>query len=242
MTRRTQVLLPLAALVLVVLNVLIWRAVLAPARARPGAASPTPATVALPTRQALPSATRTAFVSSPTQPAPTPQAATATARPQATVTRTTVPASPTPALLTSADDITRAVQAGRHGAPFRIIFTEQEISREITTYLLSNSDLGLSDVGVSLQSGAALITGKANVAGLKVGFKATTTVRVDNGRPRLKVLQLDLLAGLVPGFIKDRLIQMIEQSADLPLLADLPVTIDRVDIEPGQAVVSGATS
>lgn len=109
----------------------------------------------------------------------------------------------------------------------------------MVAYLAANPDLAFNDVDVSLQQGQAIITGRARILAFSVDFRAATTIIVINGRPRLKVLSLDVLGGLVPGFVKEQLIQMIEQSADLPLLADQPVTISDVKIEPGQAVVVG---
>jgi hypothetical protein len=238
MSRRTFGLIVIVA-VLIVINIVIWWPIIT--RARPGGEQATPAPLAM---TAVPrAATSTPVVTPP----PTRQP---TAAPSLTptVAATTAPrlpmlpaASPTPATLTSLDELDKAIQAGQHGVPFRLIFTEQDISNEIDTYLRSSGDIGFSNIRVTLQPGAAVIAGKAHVVAFDVNFKATTTVVMTNGRPRLKVLQIDVLGGLLPGFVKDALIGMIEQQADLPLLADLPVSIASVDLEQGQAVVSGST-
>ena len=229
---------------LLALNILIWRALLLPA---PAGDTQQPAP---PTRPAtathLPIATQPAAAPSPTpvttaQPTPvTPAQPT----PRAAMTPAPFPTrpqpSPTPALLTTFDQVVQAAQAGRRGVPFRLVFSEQEIGNEIAAYLQATPDLNIRGTQVILQPGVAIITGKARVLAFNVDFKATTTVVIAQGRPRLKVLQLDLLGGLIPGFIKDQLVKTIEQSADLPILADLPVAIDQVDIQQGQAVVTGA--
>lgn len=145
----------------------------------------------------------------------------------------------TPSLLTSVDEITNAVNAGLHGIPFRITISEQEIGDAISVYLQSTPDVAFSDLQVSLVPGQALVTGKVRALGFNLGFKAATTVVVEGGKPRLKVLKLDLLGGLIPGFVKSQIIQMVEQSADLPVLNDLPVTVANVDIQQDEAIVTG---
>ncbi len=249
MSRPVAVLIVLAIIFLVAANVVIWGSLLRSNRQRARQITPTRPPAAATTRTATASA-------SPTprrQATATPSSARATpAATQAPPTRTparSTPAptataaprqpTPTPALLTSLDDVERAVEAGRSGARFRLVFSERDIQNEVSAYFQSSGDLTFSDVRVALQPGVAVITGKARVLAFNVGFTARTTVVVSDGRVRLKVIGLDLLGGLVPGFVKDRLIAMIEESADLPLLADLPVRIERVDIELGQAIASG---
>jgi hypothetical protein len=248
MSRLKTLLLFLAVVVLIALNVFIWRTVLSPILDRRTAAATTPAALPTPRPQQASSPTHTAAptptrVASATQP-PTPTTAgPRTATPSVPASATPRPAAPqptaTPGLLTSIDEITGAVEAGRHGAPFRLVFSEQEISEELLGFVQSSGDITFTDLQLTLQQGYAGLSGKARISPFSISFKAKLTVAIVDGQPRLKVEQLDMLGGLVPGFIKDRLIQMIEQSADVPLLADLPVTIERVDIEPEQAIVTG---
>lgn len=163
------------------------------------------------------------------------------ALPTATLPRAPAPATATPAPgeLTTIDQISQAIASGRSGQRFRVSFTEQQISDEINTYLQDNPDVAFRDISVQLQPGVAIINGKAQVLTFDVGFKATTTIILVNGRPRLKVQQIEVAGAVVPGVVKDLIAQMIEQQADLPLLADLPVTIQQVEIQQGQVVVSG---
>ena len=199
-------------------------------------------------------ATQTSIVPAPQPTSPasaqrTPQTGTQATRPPATQPPAQRPTQPpsvpapkptsTPSLLTSVDDITSAVSAGLHGIPFRITISEQEIAESIGLYLQSTPDVAFSDLQVSLVPGQALVNGKVRALGFNVGFKAATSVVVEGGKPRLKVLKLDLLGGLIPGFIKTQIIQMIEQSADLPVLNDLPVTIATVELQQDEAIVTG---
>lgn len=219
---------------LLVLNAVIWRAALTPDQSSApvgGATSSLPAL--LPTSAARPTLL-------PTRP-PTPRSASPTARPATpTASATARPtSSPADTVLTSLDAVIRAAEAGRRNVPFRLAFTEQWLTQELTTYLSANPDLSFSDVTVTLQPGEALITGKAMVLNFNVGFKATADIVIEDGRPRLRIRSLDLSGGLVPGFLKDPIIQMIERSTDLSFLGDLPVLITEVIIERGQAIVVG---
>jgi hypothetical protein len=144
-----------------------------------------------------------------------------------------------PSLLTSFDQVAQAAQAGRHNVPLRVVFTEREVTQEIAAYLADTRDVSFSDIGVTMQPGVATVTGKALVLNFNVPFQATTTIAIENGKARLKVLNLDVLGGLIPGFIKNQLVAKIEQSADLPLLQGLPVTLTAVELRSGQAVVVG---
>lgn len=253
MSKTVIALIALAIIFLVIANIVIWGTILRPGRqqaqqttvprtpAPANSKQPTPTTQAPRTATPRPSSTATQAAAKATGTAAgKPATATAT-RPNQSPTATAARPQPTatPALLTTVDAVVEAVDAKRSGARFRLVFTEQDIQTEVSAYLQGTGDITFSDVKVDLQPGVAVITGKARVLAFNVGFTARTTVVVDNGRVRLKVIGLDLLGGLVPGFVKDRLIAMIEESADLPLLAGLPVKIERVDIELGQAVGSG---
>ena len=225
MNSKTLVRLVLAGLLLLVCDVVLCVAIFLPQRGNV-APAPTPLIQTQPTFTAIARATTI------------PTRATGTT---ATATPTRSQASPTPGILTSIADLEAAINAGRRQAPFRVTFSEQQITDELSAYMNSSGDTTFSDVVVTLQPGVALITGKVRVLGFSVSAKATTTVVLVDGRPRLKVLQLDALGGLIPGAIKDRIMQMIEQQTDLPLLGDLPVTIDKVDIQTGQVIVTGQT-
>lgn len=232
-----------AIVVLTVLNIIVWRAALKPTpipwqtlREDP---TPTRTQMPTPTPTRQPSATQPPATATPRPTQATPTRAAATPSPTPTP-RLPTP-SPTPATLTSVDQVRQAVERGQTGIPFRIVVTEQEVNEALAAYLRGNQDVAVSEAQVTLVPGSAIITGKARVFAFTVGFKATCVVVVSDGRPRLKVTRLDLLAGLVPGLVKDKLIEMIERSADLPLLEDLPVRIERVDLEQGQAVVVGTT-
>ena len=137
------------------------------------------------------------------------------------------------------DQIAQAVTDGVHGVPFELTISQDEITQQITTYLENNPDVAFSDLQVTLTPGAGLVTGKAKIAGFSLPFKATVTVEVVDGKPRLKVLKLDVMGGLIPGFIKNQLIAMIEQNAELPIVQDLPVTLTEVEILAGHAVARG---
>jgi hypothetical protein len=161
---------------------------------------------------------------------------------QPTATSVPVPEeqpTPVPDVLTDADQIAQAASDGLHGVPFELTISQDEIAQEMTTYLENNPDIAINDTQVTLTPGAGIVTGKAQIARFSVPFKATLTVEVVDGRPRLRVLQLDVLGGLIPGFIKDQLIALIEQNADLPIAQDLPVTITDVEIQQGQVVARG---
>ena len=253
MSRTVVVLIVLAIVFLLAANAVIWGTLLRSRGQQAQQATTTRTPPAVTTRQstAAPQATgtptpRAARTATPTAArtvsTSTTRLATSTPAPRApSPTATTARPQPTstPALLTNLDDVLRAVEAGRSGARFRLVFSEQEIQNEVSAFLSAGGDLTFSDIRVALQPGVAVITGKARVLAFNVGFTARTSVVVNNGRVRLKVTGLDLLGGLVPGVVKDRLIAMIEESADLPLLADLPVKIERVDIELGQAIATG---
>ncbi len=240
MNSKTLVRIVLAGLILLVCNVVLCVAILVPQRGRI-APAPTPLvqaqTTPTPPARATPTTTASPTRATPTTTAIPTRATSMT--PTATPARPTV--SPTPAELTSIADLEAAINAGRHMAPFRVAFSEQQITDELSAYLNASGDTTFNDVVVTLQPGVALITGKVRVLGFNISARATTTVVLIDGRPRLKVLQLDALGGLLPGAVKDRLMQMIEQQTDLPLLGDLPVTIDKVEIQTRQVVVTGQT-
>jgi hypothetical protein len=238
MNSKNLVRLVVIGIILLICDCVLCLAIFLPMRSR---VAPTPVVQQWPTATVTLRPTATVTLRPTTTPVPATQPTRSTTTPP-TATTARPPASPTPGLITSIAGLEQAISAGRHGAPFSIAFTEQQIRDEIALYLSSTGDVTFSDVTVTLQPGVALITGKVRVLGFNVSAKATTTVVLVDGRPRLKVLKLDALGGLLPGAVKDKLIEIIEQQSDLPLLADLPVTIQSVEIQTGQAVVTGVTN
>jgi hypothetical protein len=223
--KRLLILLTLGVVILAAFNLIVWLQVLRP--------SSSEATLPVP-RQTPATAAATATLPGGRLPA-----ATATppgGRPPATPA---LPATTQPEL-TTVDQISQAIANGQHDQRFRIVITQQEISDELAAYLQSNPNMAFSNISVQLQPGVAIINGAAQLMGASIGFKASTTIVIVSGRPRLKVTQIELGGALMPGAIKDLIGQMIEQQADLPILADLPVVITQVDIQAGQVVVIGS--
>ena len=243
MNSKTLGRLVVAGVLLLLFDCVLCVGIYLPQRAKV-ASTPTVQTPATPTITARPTTTATppTTASVPTTPPPTRTVVTPPTVMPPTVTPARPTASPAPSLITSVADLEQSINAGQHGVPFSIIFSEQEIGNEIAAYMSSSADLPFSDVTVKLQPGVAIISGKVKVLGFNIAATATTTVVIVDGRLRLKVLKLDTLGGFLPGAVKDQLIKMIEQQSDLPLLADLPVTIQSVDIQTGQAVVEGVTN
>lgn len=206
---------------LLVLNYVLWREVLFP-KTTPAAVPTTPTRAA--TRVATPT--------------PTPAAAAEVVPP---ASAGPCPGGITPAanVLTSQQDLLAAAQVGRHNVAFCVAVAEQEINNGLADYLGGDPNAGFSDVAVALEPGQAVITGKAHVLGLTLDTRAVTHIVLAGGRPRLKVIGLQISGATAPGLLRDRVAQMIEAQADLPILQSIPLRVDQVEVQTGQVLASG---
>jgi hypothetical protein len=131
----------------------------------------------------------------------------------------------------------RLVEGGHSGEPFSVQVTGQEAAETIAWYLARHPRIPFHEPQVSIGPEGISAKGVAEIAGLRVGLTGRADIELQDGVPLVTLRDLDVAGVAVPGFVRDRI--QAEIDAQFRLARDLPLLIDELVLEEGQATVRG---
>lgn len=131
----------------------------------------------------------------------------------------------------------RLIAGGHSGELFRLEVTDQEAAETIAWYLSRHPGIPFREPQVSITPEGISARGVAEIAGLRVGLTGRAGIELREGVPYVTLEDLDVAGVAVPGFVQDRI--QAEIDAQFGLAQDLPLVIDELQLEEGQAIVQG---
>jgi hypothetical protein len=131
----------------------------------------------------------------------------------------------------------KLIEGGHSGEPFTMEITNQEAAETIAWYLSNHPNIPFSEPQVSIRPDGISAKGTAEIAGLRVGLTGEAGIELREGVPYVALEDLDVAGVAVPGFVQDRI--QAEIDAQFGLAQDLPLVIDELHLEEGQATVQG---
>jgi len=197
--------------------------------------SPIPTRTPRPTRTPAP----TIWIVNPTVSWPT------TPRPSPTPTRPPFTPTPWPTQVidgANAEAKTRslmALAAQGPGIPFRVVFTEGEIEREIERYLAAQPDVSLRNVAVTFQPGEAVLAGQVKVSGLWLSATVRANAIARDGRAVVTVTKVDLGPFALPRSVEEELSRQLANA--LSKLDRLPFHFTGITLGTGRITIQGVT-
>jgi hypothetical protein len=131
----------------------------------------------------------------------------------------------------------KLIEGGHSGEPFSLDITEQEAAESLAWYLARNPSVPFRDPQVSIRWDGIYAQGIAEIAGLSVGVSGLAHVALHDGRPVVKLGELQVAGVGVPGLVRDRI--QAELDAQFGKAQNLPVVIEAIRLEEGRALVRG---
>jgi hypothetical protein len=131
----------------------------------------------------------------------------------------------------------KLIEGGHSGEPFTMEITDQEAAETIAWYLSNHPDIPFGEPQVSIRPDGILAKGTAEIAGLRVGLTGRAGIELREGVPYVTLEDLDVAGVAVPGFVQERI--QAEIDAQFSLAQDLPLAIDELHLEEGQATMQG---
>jgi len=128
-------------------------------------------------------------------------------------------------------------EGGHSGEPFTVEVTDQEAAETIAWYLEAHPNVPFRGPRVSIRPDGVTAEGVAEVLGLRIGISGRAAIRLRDGVPLVTLEDLRLAGLALPGLIRDRI--QAEIDAQFSLAQNLPVIIDEVRLEKGQATIVG---
>lgn len=128
--------------------------------------------------------------------------------------------------------------SSRSGQPFSSVIYDTDLNTQINDYLARQGDPPLKDVRVKFETDRAVLTGKAQVAGIAVDVRASGPVVARDGRPAFLVQSLDVGSVGVPDFVRSGVVDAVNETTRR-LTSNLGVDVTDVKLAPGQLIVSG---
>jgi len=119
-----------------------------------------------------------------------------------------------------------------------IRYQEEALNREIAALWTAYPEFPFRDVGVDLQDGHVILTGKTTVLGLGVNAKAICSLVAQDCLPHLQVESVSVAGVLAPAFIKERVAGvLLEAMTWYP--EDYPLCLEQIVLEEEQVTVYG---
>ncbi len=124
------------------------------------------------------------------------------------------------------------------GRVVQIRYGEAALNREIAILVAQSSDLGFRDVQVNLDRDRVIVTGDVTVLGFDVGAEVQGMVVAKNCLPKIEFQTVSVGGLLTPGFVKDRVTEMVLGALDW-YPPDSALCLERIVLEDGAVTVYG---
>jgi hypothetical protein len=131
----------------------------------------------------------------------------------------------------------RLIEGGHSGEPFVIEITDQEAAETIAWYLQRYPRIPFGEPQVFIRPDGVLAKGVAEIAGLRVGLTGEAHIELRDGVPIVTLGDLAVAGVGVPGFVRDRIQQEIDDQ--FALAQTLPLIMDEPVLKEGRATVQG---
>jgi hypothetical protein len=211
-----------------------------PSQTRTPTTQASPTTLDGPPTSTRPSATRQEQTTQAVPPlsTPTPTSASQRATPEAKQTLISSPLLMSDPPISNLGNMNAEMSRSAPGRPVQIRYDETTLNREIAAMLRRNPDLPYRDIEVDLRADRVVVTGTVNVLGFQVKTEATGTLAVRACTPHMDVQSISLAGVLTPGFVKERIKEMLLGAvAWYPV--DYPLCLEEIVLEETRATLYG---
>jgi len=127
-----------------------------------------------------------------------------------------------------------------NGSQFTLTLTEAEVSAKMKEAIdEADIPIDVSDVAVNFTDGKVLIRGKADV-GLKLRIALKVGMTIEDGKPKLKVNDVDIGKAWIPSQANDAMADAIPiEDALTDMLEGLPIDVTSIQVEQGHLTFVG---
>jgi hypothetical protein len=143
--------------------------------------------------------------------------------------------------------VAEAATAVAEDQPFTVVISEAEANARLAesgegveTFDTPIGEARMRDLRVRFDPGEAAVEANAVTGALTAPVAATFDLSASpEGRPLLTVRSMDVSGVPLPGTVRDRLRDALQQRLDTAL-GDMPAHIDAIEVQSGQVVVTGS--
>jgi hypothetical protein len=143
--------------------------------------------------------------------------------------------------------VAEAATAVAEEQPFSVVISEAEANARLAqsgdgaeTFDTPIGEARLEELRIRFNPGEAVVEANAATRAMTAPVQATFDLTASpEGRPRLAVRSMDVGGVPLPGPVRDRLRDALQQRLDTAL-GDMPAHIDAVEVQSGQVVVTGS--
>jgi hypothetical protein len=143
-----------------------------------------------------------------------------------------------PAMPAQVLELQERMAAGRHGEPYRLVLSDDELTALAGAFLAKRSDVPFTGVRIAVKDGKILVDGVTRGLAVTVPVRVVGTVGASGGLPRARIEDVSLGDVALPNFARERVLQDANTSLDFSRY-DLPVTVDALDLGSGGIVIAG---
>jgi len=120
------------------------------------------------------------------------------------------------------------------GSQYTLTLTEEEVSAKMKEAIdEADIPIDISDVAVNFTDGKVVIRGRADV-GLKLRIAMKVEMTIENGKPKIKVNDVDIGRAWIPSQAKDAIANDIPiEDALTDMLEGLPIDVTSIQVEQG---------
>ena len=122
----------------------------------------------------------------------------------------------TPRLPAQVVALENSIAQGRHGAPFALDLSDQELSDTLTAYLAEDQDLPFARAMVAVTRGRIAVDAVTRGFALAVPVHVDGTLSARDGQLLAHVDDVRLGNAALPGFARDQILAQVNASLDFP--------------------------
>ncbi|MBI4497025.1 MAG: LmeA family phospholipid-binding protein [Chloroflexi bacterium] len=145
---------------------------------------------------------------------------------------------PPPALPAAVQELQEKIAAGRHGEPYALALSDEELTSVVEYVLARSPNIPLTRVTITLTDGKVIADGVTRGLAVALPVRVTGTVGARDGRPWAQVQDVRLGEAPLPAFIRTQVLQELNASFDLARYP-LPVTVEALELRPGEIRLQG---
>ncbi len=124
------------------------------------------------------------------------------------------------------------VQRGEHGAPYRLVLTDDELSQTAGYFLAQSDDVPFSQVHASVAGGQVEATAVTTGLAVSVPVRVRANVMARDGLPVVQVTDVGIRGLPLPTFAREQILREANQALDFSRYS-FPVTVDAVELRDG---------
>jgi hypothetical protein len=143
-----------------------------------------------------------------------------------------------PALPPEIQDLQVRLASGHHDEPYAVSLTDAELTAALAHYAATVPDVPFTGIQATILGDQVAVDAVTRGLAIPIPVHATVSLSASNGVPAARVNDVRIAGAALPASVHDQLRRQANSSLDLSQY-DLPLTVDTLQLSPGNLAFAG---